>query len=138
MRCVKRIDDHPRGTSLGKLCGRLRSLVSVEFERRSISVKDHGLELGFANLKKTQAGKAYRNSGEGVNGFDSNRRLRGYSVSTEARDFTGASKEFSQTGGHAAVTIGMRCPGVLVKAFEAYFRLIDSVPRRGLIPAGSS
>jgi len=45
-----------------------------------------------ANLKETQAGKAYRNSGEGVNGFDSDRRLRGYSVSTEACDFTGASK----------------------------------------------
>lgn len=102
---------HGKALRASAIAGLLRIRTEVDLRQ------NHGLELGFANLKETQAGKAYRNSGEGVNGFDSDRRLVGYSVSTEACDFTGASKESSQTGGHAEVTIGMRCPGVRAAGF---------------------
>ena len=77
---------HGKALRASAIAGQRRIRTEVNFRQ------NHGLELGFANLKETRAGKAYRNSGEGVNGFDSNRRLLGYSVSNEARDFTGASK----------------------------------------------
>ena len=82
------------------LLGKALRAIAIAGERRirtEVNLhRNHGLELGCAHLKETQAGKAYRNSGAGVNGFDSNRRLRGYSVSTEACDFTGASKLSSE------------------------------------------
>jgi hypothetical protein len=129
---------------MGKLCGQVRSLVSVEFGRRSISVKiifGTGLR---PTSKETQAGKAYRNSGGGVTGFESERGLRGHSVSTEACDFTSASKKFGQTGGEAEVTIDwdamswVELQVFLINALAGYLSLTDSDLRRGLTSLRSS
>jgi len=122
----------------------MRSLVSVEFGRRSISIEIMVWNWVVPTSKRRKPAKPIgTQEGESMVLIRS-RGFGGYSVSTEACDLTYASKKLGETGGHAEKrSTRMRCPGFelwafLINALEGYLRLTDSVSRRDLTSPRSS